>query len=47
MFSLVVDNSGVKYTGNASVHHLIAALHSLYTISVNWSGSLLCGLILT
>ena len=44
---LVVDNLGVKYTGNASAHHIIATLRSLYTISVDWSGSLFCGLTLT
>ena len=42
MFSLVIDSFGVKYTGNAAAHHLIAALCSLYTISVDWSGSLFC-----
>ena len=47
MFSLVVDGFGLKYNGNASAHHLIAALRSLYTISIDWSGSLLCGLTLT
>ena len=36
-FSLIVDNFGVKYTGNAAAHHLIAALRSLKTISVDWS----------
>ena len=46
MFSLVVDNFGVKYTGNASAHHLIAVLRSLYTISVDWSGSIFYGLTL-
>ena len=44
MLSLVIDNFGVNYTGNASAHHIIAALRSLYTISVDWSGSLFCGL---
>ena len=46
IFSLVVHNFGVKYTGDASAHHLISALHSLYTISVDWFGSLFCGLTL-
>ena len=46
MFSLVVDNFGAKYTSDAAAHHLIAALHSLYTISVDWSGSIFCGLTL-
>ena len=46
MFSLVVNDFGVKYTGDAAAHYLIAALRSLYTISVDWSGSLFCGLTL-
>ena len=47
MFSLGVDNFGVKCNGDAAVHHLIAALRRMYTISVDWYGSLLCGLTLT
>ena len=46
MFSLVIDNFGVKYTIDASAHHLIAALRSLYTISVDWYGPLFCVLTL-
>ena len=46
-FSLVVDNFGVKYTGNSVTHHLITSLLSLYTISVDWSVSLFYGLTLT
>ena len=42
MLSLVVDNFGVKYTGDASAYHLIATLRSLYTISVDWYVSLFC-----
>ena len=45
MLSLVIK-SGVKYTGDATAHHLIAALHGMYTISVDWSGLLFCGLTL-
>ena len=47
IFSLVVNNSGVKYTGNASTHHLIVTLRSMYNISVNWFRYLFCGLTLT
>ena len=46
MFSLIVDGFGVNYTVNAAEHHLIAALRSLYTISVDWSGSIFYGLTL-
>ena len=42
MFSLVVDDFIVKYTSDASAHHLIATLRILYTISVDWFGSLFC-----
>ena len=46
MFSRVVDNFGVKYNNDASAHRIIASLHSLYIISVNWSRSLFCVLTL-
>jgi hypothetical protein len=46
MFSLVVDDFGVKYTGEAAAKHLIAALQQMYTISINWEGSLYLGLTL-
>ena len=46
IFSLVVNNFCVKYTVDAAAHHLIAALRSLYTISVDWYISLFCGLTL-
>ena len=44
ILSLVVDNFGVKYTGKENADHLIQALQKLYTISINWTGYLLCGL---
>ena len=43
-FSLMVDNFGVKHVGKDTVDHLIQALKKLYTISINWTGSLYCGL---
>ena len=43
-FSLVVDNFGVKYVGKDTVDHLIQTLKKLYTIFINWTGSLYCGL---
>jgi Reverse transcriptase (RNA-dependent DNA polymerase). len=43
-FILVVDDFGVKYTNEADVHHLIAALKDKYNISIDWEGSLYCGL---
>ena len=43
-FSLVVDDFGVKHVGKDTADHLIQALNKLYTISINWTGSLYCGL---
>jgi hypothetical protein len=43
-FSLVVDDFGVKYQGTDSADHLIHALRQLYTISIDWGGSLYLGL---
>ena len=43
-FSLVVDNFGVKYIVKENSYHLIQALQKLYTISIDWTGSLFCGL---
>jgi hypothetical protein len=43
-FILVVDDFGVKYTNEEDVKHLIQALQAKYTISIDWSGSLYCGL---
>ena len=43
-FSLVVDNFGVKYVGKDTADHIIQALKKLYTISIDWTGSLYCGL---
>ena len=44
IFSLVVDDFGVKYSGKENADHLIQALQKLYTISINWTSSLLYGL---
>ena len=35
MFTLVVDDFGVKYTSDINLHHLINTLESKYTIIVN------------
>ena len=43
LFSLVVDDFGVKYIDKENADHLIQALQKLYTISIDWNGSLLCG----
>ena len=43
-FSLVVDNSGMKYVGEAHANHLIQALKKTYSISEDWKGHKYCGL---
>jgi hypothetical protein len=43
-FILVVDDFGVKYTNEQDVHHLINALLKKYKLSVDWTGTLYCGL---
>jgi hypothetical protein len=45
-FTLVVDDFGVHYVGQQHAEHLVATLQSLYTITVDWTGSLYCGLTL-
>ena len=37
-FSLVVDDSGVKYVRKEDAHHLMDALQENYTISKDWEG---------
>ena len=44
IFSLVVDEFGVKYISKENVDHLIQSLQILYTISIDWTGYLFCGL---
>ena len=43
-FTLVVDDFGVKYTSDTSVHHLIACLQSLYDLHIDWSGTKYLGM---
>jgi hypothetical protein len=45
-FCLTVDDFGVKYTGKEHAEHLIQALQDLYTITIDWSGTLYCGITL-
>lgn len=39
VFSLVVDDFGVKYTTLSGVNHLIHTLQTLYSITIDWKGS--------
>ena len=43
-FSLVVDDFGVKSIGKENADQLIQALQKLYTVYIDWTGSLFCGL---
>ena len=45
-FSLVVDDFGVKYVGEANAKHLVNALVEHYEISQDWDGKRYCGLTL-
>ena len=40
IFSLVVDDFGVKYIDKENSDHLIQALQKIYTISIDWTHSL-------
>ena len=42
LFSLLVENFGFKYFGKESANHLIQALKNMYTVSIDWTGSLYC-----
>ena len=45
-FCLTVDDFGVKYVGREHAEHLIQSLQDLYTITIDWTGTLYCGLTL-
>ena len=45
-FSLTVDDFGVKYVGKEHADHLITTLETLYKITIDWTGTLYCGLTL-
>ena len=45
-FPLVVDNFGVKYFGKETAYHIMQDLQKLYTISIDCTVSLYCGLAL-
>lgn len=43
-FALVVNDFGVKYKGKQHAEHLLAALGEHYQFTVDWKGSLFCGI---
>ncbi len=44
LFTLVVDNFGVKYTNQGGVDHLIGSLKKDYELTEDWDGDLYCGI---
>ncbi|KAI2490112.1 Reverse transcriptase (RNA-dependent DNA polymerase) [Fragilaria crotonensis] len=46
VFSLVVDDFGIRYTDRADADHLIATLKASYEVSLDWTGARYCGLTL-
>ena len=45
MFTLCVDDFGIKYSGEHSANHLIATLKKYYeVITVDWTGKKICGI---
>jgi hypothetical protein len=44
LFSLVVDNFGVKYVGREHVDHLIAKVEQHYVFSKDWESKLYCSI---
>ncbi len=46
LFSLVVDNFGIKYVGKQHADHLIQAIEQDYEFSKDWAGQLYCGITL-
>jgi hypothetical protein len=44
MFTLVVDNFGVKYVNKDNVDHLIASIKKDYMLTKDWTGNLYCGI---
>jgi hypothetical protein len=46
VFTLVVDDFGVKYTKRCDAEHLINTLEKYYKVSTDWTGARYCGLTL-
>ena len=42
----MVDDFGVKYTGQYNAQHLINTIKKFYTLSEDWTGGLYCGITL-
>jgi hypothetical protein len=46
MFTLVVDDFGVKYVNKNNNEHLISSIKANYELTVDWTGNLYCGITL-
>jgi hypothetical protein len=46
MFTLVVNDFGVKYVNKNNVEHLISSIKANYELTVDWTGNLYCGITL-
>jgi hypothetical protein len=44
LFTIVVDNFGVKYINDNDVNHLIASLKMMYKLTEDWTGDLYCSI---
>ncbi len=44
MFTLVVDDFGVKYEHQGDIDHLIVAIKTKYVLTGDWTGNLYCGI---
>jgi hypothetical protein len=44
LFTLVVDNFGMKYVNKDNVNHLIKCLKQKYELTKDWDGNLYCGI---
>ena len=44
LFTLVVDDFGIKYVGHPHAEHLLKVLQEHYTVTTDWEGSRYCGI---
>ena len=44
LFTLVVDDFGVKYTRQEDINHLIGCIKEKYQLTEDWTGNLCCGI---
>ena len=43
-FTPMVDDFDIKYVGKEHIDHLLSAIKTEYTIEVDWTGGLYCGI---